>query len=367
MNYKVNDIQLFDLSTSTNINKKYVAGVKKIINNSDFILGEEVTKFENNFTKFIGSKYSIGLNSGTDSLEIALRLLNIGEGDEVIVPSFSFFATSETVLKVGAQPIYCDINLNDLTLDTNKLMNLITTKTKAIIPVHLFGNACDMNSIKNIIGLESIKIIEDVAQAFGSKYNNSYLGTIGEFGCFSFYPTKNLGAWGDGGLISFNLKKYLKDAKSLRNHGATKRYYHEKIGLNSRLDTTQALILNIKLQEFKKNIEKRKKNVLKYSNKLNQEVFNMHFQNFQPLNVVPVSVKNQKILKKVQSNLERHKISYGSYYPYGLHEFPVSKLTQKNNTFENTDMIKKRIITLPCHPSLTNLQIEKSINILNIV
>tara|TARA_B110000003_G_scaffold62292_1_gene62674 strand:- start:467 stop:1570 length:1104 start_codon:yes stop_codon:yes gene_type:complete len=367
MVYKDNNIQLFDLSTSAEIKKKYVSGLNEIINNNSFVLGSEVLNFENTFSNFIGNNYSVGLNSGTDSLEIALRVLNIGPGDEVIVPSFSFFATSEVVLKVGAQPIYCDINKKDLTIDTEELQNLITKKTKAIIPVHLFGNSCNMSQLKNMVKNKPIKIIEDVAQAFGSKFKDSYLGTIGDFGCFSFYPTKNLGAWGDGGMITFNLKKYLEDIKSLRNHGTTKTYFHEKIGLNSRLDSTQALILNLKINKFSKNIEIRKRNNHYLSKKLNNEVFNVHSQEDQPMNVFPISVENKDLLKKSKKLLDKNNISYGSYYPHGLYEFPVSNLIQNKNIFENTELIKNNIITLPCHPKVSSAELNKIINILNSV
>ena len=205
---KDDTIQLFDLSSSVQIKNKYRAGLNKILDESSFVLGDEVNSFEVNFSRFIGSKYSLGVNSGTDALEICLRNLEIGAGDEVIVPSFSFFATSEVVLRVGAQPIYCDINTTDLTMDIGHLENLITNKTKAIIPVHLFGNAANLSMIKRFTIGNSIKIIEDVAQAFGSKQQSKYLGTIGHYGCFSFYPTKNLGGWGDGGLVSFQTKKH---------------------------------------------------------------------------------------------------------------------------------------------------------------
>lgn len=367
MIYKDNNIQLFDLSTSEEIKKKYIKGLSEIINNKSFVLGSEVSDFEKNFSVFTKSKYSLGLNSGTDSLEIALRVLNIGPGDEVIVPSFSFFATSEVVIKVGAQPIYCDINNTDLTIDTEKLESLITKKTKAIIPVHLFGNSCDMSFIKKIAKNKSIKIIEDVAQAFGSKFKNSYLGTIGDFGCFSFYPTKNLGAWGDGGMITFNLKKYLDDIKSLRNHGTTKTYFHEKVGLNSRLDSIQALILNLKIERFNNSIEIRKHNNYRLSNELNREVINIHSQEGQPMNVFPVTINNKNLLKKAKALLTENDISYGSYYPHGLYEFPVAKLVQKKNAFGNTELIKENIITLPCHPNINSTQLSKIINILNTV
>tara|TARA_B100000902_G_C27227619_1_gene873048 strand:- start:75 stop:1178 length:1104 start_codon:yes stop_codon:yes gene_type:complete len=365
MSIQNNEVSLFDLSISNEIEEKYYKGIKNIVKNNDFVLGKDVELFENLFSNFIGNKYTYGLNSGTDSLEIALRALGVGVGDEVIVPSFSFFATSEVVLRIGAQPIYCDINLTDLTLNIKDIENLISNKTKAIIAVHLFGNSADMTILKKLIKNTDIKIIEDVAQAFGSKHKNKYLGKIGEFGCFSFYPTKNLNCFGDGGAITFNNKKYSNKIKSLRNHGSTKPYYHKYIGLNSRLDTIQALILTIKLSEIKSKLNLRIKNNNLYSKKLNSENVNIHSQKDQPLNVFPITINNPSKYKKTKLSLKKNNIQFGSYYPFGLYEFPESKLIQNNKGFKNTDFVKNNIITLPCHPKLSINNIDKIINIIN--
>lgn len=364
---KDDTIQLFDLSSSVQIKNKYKVGLNKILDESSFVLGSEVSSFEVNFSRFIGSKYSLGVNSGTDALEICLRNLEIGAGDEVIVPSFSFFATSEVVLKVGAQPIYCDINTTDLTMDISHLENLITNKTKAIIPVHLFGNAANLSMIKRFTIGNSIKIIEDVAQAFGSKQHSKYLGTIGHYGCFSFYPTKNLGGWGDGGLVSFQTKRHYDNLASLRNHGSKKSYFHEKVGLNSRLDSLQALILNIKLIEIAKDLKMRVRNNGNLSEGLNKDIYKIHSQPNQPMNVFPITLKNEGSTNKVKKLLKKNNISFGNYYPIGLHEFPISEFIQNKSEFKNTEIIKKTIITLPCHPKLNIAQIDKIVNILNTV
>ena len=358
-------IDLFDLSVSEDIKKKYIIEVKDIIKNKNFVLGKKVRDFENNFSKFLNVKYSLGLNSGTDSLEIGLKTLDVKEGDEVIVPGFSFFATSEVILKLGAQPIYCDINLNDLTLDIDHLKKLISNKTKVIIAVHLFGNSASMDEIKKLTRKTNIKIIEDVAQAFGSKYKENYLGSIGEFGCFSFYPTKNLGGFGDGGSITFKKKGYLKTIMSLRNHGLKENYYHEYVGYNSRLDSVQASILNLKLASIKNSLNKRIKNNKKYHKNIDRDKYRIYSQENQPMNVVPLSVKNSKNLNKTKKILEKNNISYGSYYPYGLYEFPISMLTQKKQDFPNTQYIKENIITLPCHGNIDDKKLSRILNILN--
>ena len=358
-------VQLFDLSVSNKSLLEINKGMKKIISKKDFILGEDVKKFEKRFSNFLNSQYTLGLNSGTDSLEIALRSLDIGPGDEVIVPSFSFFASSEVILKTGAQPIYCDINLEDLTLNLVHLKSIVSEKTKAVIAVHLFGNSVDLQRLKNIVSGKSIYIIEDVAQAFGSTFKDKYLGSIGEFGCFSFYPTKNLGAFGDAGAITFNKKKYLKKTSSLRNHGNVGNYFHDYVGFNSRLDSMQALIVDTKLKTIKTELKQRIKNNNKYIENIDTEIYNIHSQENQPMNVMPITTKNHKMLSKLKILLERERISYGSYYPFGLHEFPISELKQPKRSFPNTDFIKKNIITLPCHPGVTISSVNKIINLIN--
>ena len=361
----VRPVELFDLSISEKSLSEFYLGIGKIISKKDFILGDDVKKFENRFSNFINSQNTLGLNSGTDSLEIALRTLNIGPGDEVIVPSFSFFASSEVILKVGAQPIYCDINLIDLTLDLEHLKSIISKKTKAVIAVHLFGNSVNLQILKNICSTKDIHIIEDVAQAFGSTFKNKYLGSIGEFGCFSFHPTKNLGCFGDGGAITFNKKKYLKKIASLRNHGNVGNYFHEYVGLNSRLDSMQALILDTKLKSIKNGLNQRIKNNKYYVDNIHTENYNIHSQENQPMNVMPITVKNKKVLSKLKVVLKKERISYGSYYPFGLHEFPISELKQQAKSFSNTEFVKNNIITLPCHPGVNISNINKIIELMN--
>ena len=240
-------IKLYNLETSSTNKLLFQKKIDKLIKTSDWILGDEVERFENNLKSYIGSKYALGVNSGTDALEISLRALNIKKGDEVIVPAYSFFATSEVVLKLDATPVYSDISKKDLNLNISEIKKLITKKTKAVIPVHLFGNPVNMIDLKNEINDNRIFIVEDVAQAFGSSLDNKMLGNYGTTGCFSFYPTKNLGAFGDAGAITTNNKKLYEKMLILRNHGQKKRYYHTEIGYNSRLDNIQAAILNIKI------------------------------------------------------------------------------------------------------------------------
>ena len=222
--------------------------LKDVFSKTNFIGGNNVNSLEKNIAKYIGVKYAISCNSGTDALHFALRSMNIGKGDEVITTPFTFISTLEAIMYVGAKPVFADIDLETYNISKKEILKKINKKTKAIIPVHLFGNPFDIKGLKQEIGNKNIKIIEDCAQSFGSGINCQRVGSIGDIGCFSFYPTKNLGCYGDGGLITTNSEEICQDIKKLKNHGVSKRYHHDIIGYNSRLDEIQAAILNIKLK-----------------------------------------------------------------------------------------------------------------------
>lgn len=357
-------IKLFELETEKKLTNEYLLILQNLIKNNDYILGDSVSTFEDEFSNFLDSKYCVAVNSGTDALEVSLRLLDISQGDEVIVPAFTFYATTEVILKVGATPIFCDIDPNSLTINIKKLENLITKKTKAIIPVHLFGNSADLRTLKKVVNnnQQKIHIIEDVAQAFGSKFNNKYLGTAGEFGCFSFYPTKNLGAFGDGGSLIFNNKKYLNRAKTLRNHGMTEKYFHSEVGYNSRLDNFQAEILTLKLKNMDYELSRKIEINNYYLDNINNEMLNLHSQPNQPMNVQPISTIGNKLNKKLKKLLDKNFIQYGDYYPYAQYEFPMFKYSK---SLKNVEHIKQNIVTLPNHSKLNKKNQDKIINLLN--
>lgn len=352
-------IKLYNLETPQKTKKLFQAKINKLINSSDWILGEEVKNFEKNLALYIGTKYALGVNSGTDALEISLKALGIKKGDEVIVPGYSFFATSEVVLKLGATPIYSDISKKDLNINISGIEKLITEKTKAIIPVHLFGNPVDMSRLKKRVNNRKIYLIEDVAQAFGSSLKNKKLGSYGATGCFSFYPTKNLGAFGDAGAITTNNKSYFEKMLILRNHGQKKKYFHTEIGYNSRLDNVQAAILNLKIKTIK-DIEDRKiNNIEKYYEILSTDSsISILGEKNQPLNQLPVAFESKSKLLTIKKQLEDNQIEFGKYYPYGLHEFRISN-HPSNKKLLNIDWAKDYTITLPCHEKLKTSDIEK--------
>ena len=229
------------------IASKVEPAVLEVMRSGSYILGENNKKLEQELCEYLDCKHAVALNSGTDALHLALRALDIGEGDEVISTAFTFVATSESIGIVGAKPVFVDIDPDTFNIDANKIEAAITPKTKAIIPVHLYGQPCDMDVIIDIAKRHNLFVIEDACQAIGAEYKGRKVGTIGDIGCFSFYPTKNLGTMGDGGLLTTN-SEYIKNrVVALRNHGGAVRYHHDEIGVNSRLDEIQAAILRVKL------------------------------------------------------------------------------------------------------------------------
>ncbi len=226
--------------------------IDRVLESGAFIMGPDVKLFEQEVAEYLGVKHAIGVNSGTDALVIGLRALGIGAGDEVITTPFSFFATAESISNVGAKPIFVDIDANTFNIDASQIESQITPRTKAIVPVHLYGRPANMGEIRAIATKYQLKIVEDCAQSFGAKYAGKQTGSIGDVGAFSFFPSKNLGAYGDGGLIATNDDRVAELARMLRAHGAQKKYHNEIIGYNSRLDTLQAAILRVKLPHIDK-------------------------------------------------------------------------------------------------------------------
>lgn len=229
------------------LREELMAAFQRLLDSGAFILGSEVEAFETAAADYLGAKHAIGVNSGTDALILGLRALGIGPGDEVITTGFSFFATAESVEMVGARAVFVDIDAGTFNIDPLRIEAKITPRTRAVMPVHLYGQAAQMGPIRDIADRHGLKIIEDAAQAFGGEYRGRKLGAIGDVGAFSFYPTKNLGAYGDAGLLVTNDDQVARQARMLRNHGSERKYHHVTLGYNSRLDAIQAAVLQVKL------------------------------------------------------------------------------------------------------------------------
>ncbi len=339
----------------------------------EIFFGNELKSFESNFLKKYKSKFGIAVGSGTDALLISLKAINIRNGDEVITAANTAIPTISAIVNCGAKPRLVDVQ-EDYLMDTSKIEKLINKKTKAIIPVHLYGQSCDMNKINKIAKKHNLKIIEDCAQAQGAKYNNKYVGTIGNFGCFSFYPTKILGTYGDGGfIITKNIKDYLK-IRRLRFYGIeTKnkknifynKYYANENGLNSRLDEIQGSILNIKLKYIDKFINRRVKLAnlyIKYLKKTDLKLPKINKLNNHVFHLFTVSHPKKKEIVKI---LEKKKIGTRVIYPY-----PINMMkAYKNFKFEHKDYINakkfaKTIFCLPLYPELKNIEVKKICNTL---
>ncbi len=323
-----------------------------------FILGPNVTAFEEEVAAYHGVKYAIGVASGTDALHLALKAAGIKEGDEVITSPFTFIATAEAIAYEGAVPVFVDIDKETFNIDTNKIEEKITSKTKAILPVHVFGLPAEMDKIMDIAKRHDLKVVEDCAQSFGAKYKGRSTGSIGDAGCFSFYPSKNLGAFGDGGIITTDDKGIYEDARMLRNHGSAGGYRHKFIGYNSRLDEYQAAILRIKLRHIDTYNQKRRDIARLYTSHIcgavqcpseidhTEHVY--HQYTFR-------SLERDNIRKKLADNSASSVV----YYPIPLHlQEAFSYLGYKEGDFPESEAAANEVLSLPMYPEMEMEKVE---------
>ncbi len=338
---------------------KIIKKVNYLIKNSNFIGGKEVINFENNFKKFVKAKYCVSLANGTDALEIAISSLNLKKNSEVIVPVNTWISTAEAIVSNGLIPIFCDVNLSDYSICVNDLKKKITSKTKAIIIVHLYGIPSNISEVKKLSVKNNIKIIEDCAQAHGTKFLNKHVGTFGNVGTFSFFPGKNLGGFGDGGAIVTNSSQIYKYALRARNHGAINKYDHKFSGRNSRLDTINAAVLNIKLKNYKKVIKIRNKIANVYFKKLKNlgdiELFDLSKKNTHSFHQFVIRTKYRNTLAR---NLKKNGIQTMVHYPYMLNEL---KFFGKHKIYKAKDLGEK-ILSLPISEEHSLKEINYVIN-----
>lgn len=331
-----------------------------VLRSGSYILGPNSKAFEQEMADYLGCNYTVGLNSGTDALHLALRALNIGEGDEVISVAFTFVATTEAIGIVNAKPVFVDIDPDTFNIDASKIEAAITPKTKAIIPVHLYGQPCDMDIIMDVAKRHNLHVIEDCCQAIGAKYKGQMVGTFGDFGCLSFYPTKNLGGMGDGGLIMTNSEELKNKVIALRNHGGAVRYYHDEIGVNSRLDEVQAAILRIKLKHIDEWNAQRGARAAKYN-----ELFANCSDIQTPKELSDTYCVYHQYTVKVPNRDEVHKMLQENgigamlYYPVPLHLQKVhAYLGVGKGSLPITEKNTEMVISLPMFPELTEAEQE---------
>lgn len=329
--------------------------VKKVVYKDSLILGNEVERFEKEFAKFCGVKYCVSVASGTEALFLSLKVLGIGKGDEVITVPNSFIATALAIIYTGAKPVFVDINSNTYNIDINLIERTITSKTKAIIPVHLYGQPADMDPILEIAKKYKLKVIEDACQAHGALYKDRKIGSIGDLAAFSFYPVKNLGAYGDGGAITTNKKVLAEKLILLRNYGQKKKYYHSVIGYNSRLDTLQAAILRVKLRHLNKWNQQRRKIAEMYNNCLRNSDLALPKQLVKTFHVYHQYIIETKERNFLQASLRKYGINTLIHYPVPIHMQKTYKnlgYKVKKEKYPVTEEKAKRILSLPIHPFL---------------
>ena len=337
----------------------------QVLKSGQYIGGDEVEKFERNVAKYCNAEYAISLNSGTDALVMALHLSGIGRGDEVITPPNSFIASTAVIVHLGATPVFVDV-LSDQNIDPEKIENAITKKTKAIIPVHLTGRMCNMDPIMNIAEKNDLIVIEDAAQAIGSKYKNQLSGSMGHVGCFSTHPLKNLNACGDGGFITTNDEKLYNFTKSLCSHGMQKRNVVNQFGYVSRMDNLQAAILNFRLAKLDKIIEKRRSNARLYNNGINDESVFIPVESDYEFNTYHTFVIQFEKRDLLQSYLKENNIDTAIHYPIPIHLQPAAKyLGYNHGDFPIAEKQAENILTLPVNQSLSNKEINIVIEKIN--
>lgn len=339
------------------------ARLQEVFESGRFILGPQVRSLEQELANFCQVKFAIGVASGTDALELALRALGIKQGDEVITTPFTFIATTEAIVQVGAKIVFADINLDTYNIDPEKIKDKITAKTRAVIPVHLYGQPCAIEEIMKIARENNLLVIEDCAQAIGAEYKGKRVAAFGDVGCFSFFPSKNLGAYGDAGMVVTNNEEVAGKIKMLRVHGSKNKYFHLLQGCNSRLDEIQAGISRVKLRYLNGWNEKRKElagiyNELFQKNNLADKII-IPRQVAQTNHVFHLYVVRVKERDRLLDFLKSKKIFAGIHYPLPLHLQEVYKeMGQGLGDFPNAELAAKEVISLPLYPELSKDEIS---------
>jgi dTDP-4-amino-4,6-dideoxygalactose transaminase len=339
--------------------------IRRVLQEGQFILGPDVQSFEEEIADYCGTKYAVGVASGTDALKLALLACGTSTGDEVITTPFTFVATVETIVQCGAVPVFADIDPRTYNLDVDKIEAKITPRTRVILPVHLYGQAADMEPIMELARRYNLRVIEDCAQALGAKYKSSQIGSIGDAGCLSFFPSKNLGAYGDGGMVVTNESGIAETVDLLRKHGASTSYYYLLPGFNSRLDTLQAAILKVKLKRLAIWNELRRDKAALYEQLLKgidgiEPPFVAEFG--QPsFNYYTIRIKDPRLSRnKLREYLKSKGIHTMVYYPLSLHlQEAYEALGYKKGDFPQSEQAQEEVLSLPMYPELSQEQVRE--------
>ena len=334
--------------------------ISEVLEKGHFILGPNVAALEKEIAAYLGVKHGVGVASGTDALVLALRALDIGPGDEVIVPSYTFFATAEAVLLVGATPVIVDVDADSYCIDVSQIPGRITEKTKAIIPVHLYGHAANMTAVMEIAREHKLKVIEDNAQAFGAEHRGQKTGSIGDVACLSFFPSKNLGGCGDGGMVVTNDGGIAERIRVLRTHGWKKKYFPEVVGYNSRLDELQAAILRVKLRHLDGWNKRRHELADIYRDRLAGVPVKLPIEADDARHVYHLFIIEVEERDNFAQYLKEQGIPTSVYYPQPLHlNKPLEHLGYKVGDFPVSERASERTISIPFYPEINEQQIDR--------
>jgi len=359
------NVPLLDLKAQyATICDEVMAAITGVIEAQQFVLGSKVDELEQKIAQYVGTKYAVGVASGTDAILLALKALGIGPGDEVITTAFSFFATAGAIVAAGASPVFVDIDPQTYNMNPALIERAITERTKAILPVHLYGQCADMDPILELARKHRLKVVEDAAQAIGARYKGQSAGSIGNCGCVSFFPSKNLGAYGDGGIVVTPDSDIAETVRMLRVHGSRRKYQHEKIGTNSRLDALQAAVLLVKLPHLDQWNEKRRQNASYYDRKL-RHLEGVGIPYVAPENVSVYHVYTIRVpgRDRVVEHLTKKGIGCAVHYPVPLPMQPSFRyLGYRDGDVPQSEQASQEVLSIPMYPELTEAQMDAVVN-----
>lgn len=360
-------VPFFNLEEQNKLVKEEILlRLAQTMDRGDFILGQEVQAFEAMFAAYCECKFAVGLNNGTSALYVALNALGIKPGDEVIVPSATFSATAAAVIQLGATPVFVDIDESTWTIDPNKIQSKITSKTVAIIAVHLYGNPCKLDELQEVAKRNSLFLIEDAAQSHGALYKGKKVGSFGDMACFSFYPSKNLGAMGDAGAVCFNNEDFLEKIKAIRNCGKDRNGEFSYLGYNYRIDPFQASVLQVKLHRLETYNQKRIEIANQYKANITNQKITWQTEQANSKSVYHLFVVKVDNREKFVAHLEKHQIGYSFHYKKPVHLLEAFKnLGLNDSKLEQTEELYAHCVSLPLFPEMTTDQIERVIEVVN--
>ncbi|MCX6928982.1 MAG: DegT/DnrJ/EryC1/StrS family aminotransferase [Verrucomicrobia bacterium] len=368
MNHRTNTpepVPYLDLPAQMrSIRKDIDAAIARTLDNCSFCLGPDVAQFEQDFARFCGAEHCIAFNSGTSALHVAMRLLNIGPGDEVITTPYTFVATSWAISYVGAKPVYVDIEDATFNLDPKLVESAITSRTKAVMPVHLYGHPVDLDPLLAVCRKHGLPLVEDAAQAHGTKYRGKVVGTLGVMSCFSFYPGKNLGAYGEGGGLVTNDAAHAARARSLREHGSTQRYYHDEVGYNYRMEGLQGAVLGVKLSHLDVWTRERRRVAQRYDQLLADTPLQLPCEAEYAESARHLYVVRHPQRDGLKQHLDANKVGCALHYPVPLHlQKCYAGLGYKPGDFPVAEKAARECLSLPIYPEMTEAQIQRVVEV----